>query len=174
MPQLARRAEGRISIVPYAEALRGDFKRLNYEWIEKDFTVEPSDERVLSDPQRHVLDKGGHIYFARAAGDIVGTCALIRVREDVYELAKMAVTASLQKQGIGAALLDHAVERSRELGASRLILYSNTLLAPAINLYFKKGFRVIPKTDHHNARANIKMELNLHALRRSATHARNG
>jgi GNAT superfamily N-acetyltransferase len=91
----------------------------------------------------------------------VGTYALLRVEPGGYELAKMAVTASHQKRGIGTALLDHALAQARALGAEKLVLYSNTRLAPAINLYFKKGFRVIPKTDHHNQRANIKMELHL-------------
>ena len=48
--------------------------------------------------------------------------------------------------------------KARVLKLERLVLYSHTRLAPAINLYFKKGFRVIPKLDHHNDRANIKME----------------
>ena len=32
-------------------------------------------------------------------------------------------------------------------------------LATAVNMYFKYGFRVIPKNDFHNNRANIKMEM---------------
>ena len=106
-----------------------------------------------------MLDRGGYIYFAEMGKEIVGTYALMKVRAHVYEIAKMAVTQAKQKQGIGTALLDHALARSRAIGARKLILYSNTLLAPAINLYFKKGFRVIPKEDYHNERANIKMEL---------------
>ncbi|MCP4591397.1 MAG: GNAT family N-acetyltransferase [bacterium] len=161
LQQLAQHQEEHVRIIRYAEPLKDHFKRLNCEWIEKDFVVEPSDERVLSDPQRYVLDEGGQIYFAQSGQQIVGTYALMRVHEYVYEIAKMAVTSPHQRRGIGTALLDHAIDRSRDLDAHRLILYSNTRLAPAINLYFRKGFRVIPKDDHHNERANIKMELRL-------------
>ncbi len=157
--RLARQEGMQAHIIAYNNSLKGDFQRLNYEWIEKYFTVEPSDKRVLENPQKFVLDKGGHIYFAKIGGEIVGTYALMKVCAHVYELAKMAVTESKQKQGIGTALLEHALARSRAINARKLILYSNTLLAPAINLYFKKGFRVIPKEDYHNERANIKMEL---------------
>ena len=41
----------------------------------------------------------------------------------------------------------------------RLILYSNTDLKIAVSMYAKFGFRIIPKTDFHNERANIKMEM---------------
>ncbi|UCD49095.1 MAG: bifunctional helix-turn-helix transcriptional regulator/GNAT family N-acetyltransferase [Phycisphaerales bacterium] len=159
LQQLAQRDRTQISIVPYDESLKEAFKRLNCEWIETHFTVEPSDERVLSNPQKYVLEQGGFIYFAQAGSDIVGTYALLRVDAQTYEIAKMAVTATHQQRGIGTALLDHALAQARALGAGRLILYSNTRLAPAINLYFQKGFRVIPKNDYHNERANIKMEL---------------
>lgn len=161
LQQLARREKTPVEIVPYDPSLKDAFKRLNLEWIEKDFSVEPSDRRVLSNPQKYVLDRGGLISFAQSGDEVVGTYALLRVDARTYELAKMAVTASHQQRGIGTALLDHALAQARALGARRLVLYSNTHLAPAINLYFQKGFRVIPKTDPHNRRANIKMQLNL-------------
>jgi DNA-binding MarR family transcriptional regulator/N-acetylglutamate synthase-like GNAT family acetyltransferase len=159
LQQLARQKGAKVRIIAYQDSLKTDFKRLNYEWIEKNFSVEPSDKRMLTNPQRHIIDKGGHIYFAALGKEIVGTYALIRVRAHVYELSKMAVGEAKQKQGIGTALLNHAIVRARAIHAHKLILYSNTLLAPAINLYFKKGFRVVPKDDYHNERANLKMEL---------------
>lgn len=159
LKQLARQGSMKLDIIAYKDSLKNDFKRLNYEWIKKYFVVEPSDKRVLTNPQKYVLDKGGYIYFAESDGNVVGTYALMKVRANVYELAKMAVTESKQKQGIGTAMLVHSIARSRALNAHKLILYSNTILAPAINLYFKKGFRVITMKDYHNERANIKMEL---------------
>lgn len=163
LQQLDRQGQAKVRIIAYQDSLKDDFKRLNYEWIEKYFTVEPSDKRMLTHPQKNIIDKGGQIYFAALGKKIVGTYALIRVRTHVYELSKMAVSEAKQKQGIGTTLLNHAITRARAFHAHKLILYSNTLLAPAINLYFKKGFRVVPKDDYHNKRANIKMELCLRA-----------
>jgi len=161
LEQLARQQAMHIDIVPYDDSLKDAFERLNLEWIKKDFTVEPSDQRVLSNPRQYILDPGGAIYFAQSGDEVVGTYALLHVDAQTYELAKMAVTATYQRRGIGTALLGHALAQARALGIRRLILYSNTRLAPALNLYFAKGFRVIPKDDHHNDRANIKMELDL-------------
>ncbi len=148
-----------VQIVSYRDAYKGHFKTLNYEWLEQHFTVEASDKRVLSHPKKYIIDQNGFIYFAKLGNDIVGTYALIRFSAKVCELAKMAVTEAYQKQGIGTQLLDHALARARALKLEKLALYSNTQLAPAINMYFKKGFKVIPKHDHHNNRANIKMEI---------------
>ena len=60
-----------IAIVPYSIALKEYIKTLNYEWLEKHFFVEPSDVDQLSDPQSHIIDKGGHVYFAQYNNEIV-------------------------------------------------------------------------------------------------------
>jgi putative acetyltransferase len=41
-----------------------DFARLNIEWLERGFTVEPHDREVLGDPEAHILAPGGRILFA--------------------------------------------------------------------------------------------------------------
>jgi DNA-binding MarR family transcriptional regulator/N-acetylglutamate synthase-like GNAT family acetyltransferase len=147
-----------VKIIDYQERYKESFKKLNYEWIEKDFVVEKSDEFVLSNPKKAILSKGGYIFFAKHQSQIIGTFALIKVDDTCYELAKMAVASAYQNRGVGRKLLDHAIQKAKSLKLKRLILYSNTLLAPAINMYFQYGFKVIPKTDAHNKRANIKME----------------
>ena len=148
-----------VEIIEYSEKFKNYFKILNLEWIEKLFVVEPTDEYVLSNPVESIIDKGGFIYFAKYNNEIVGTFALIRVNENTYEIAKMAVTEKYQNRGIGKMLMDIAIQKAKEMKLDSIILYSNTNLATAVNMYFKYGFRVIPKNDFHNNRANIKMEM---------------
>jgi ribosomal protein S18 acetylase RimI-like enzyme len=148
-----------IKIIEYSDRFKEFFKILNYEWIEKFFVVEPTDEYVLSNPGETIIDKGGFIYFAKCNNEIVGTFALMKIDDFTYEIAKMAVNEKYQNQGIGKILMDKAFEKAKELNLTKLILYSNTNLATAVNMYFKYGFRLVPKTDHHNNRANIKMEM---------------
>ena len=148
-----------IKIIPYTAANKENIKALNYEWLQQYFYVEPSDEEQLSDPQYHIIDKGGHIFFATFEDQIVGTSSLIKVNDTEYELAKMAVTEKYKGKGIGKNLLECCVEKAKDLGATKLILYSNTKLLSAINLYTKFGFKEIPMpTDVHYERANIMME----------------
>lgn len=116
------------------------FGRLNREWLEKYFRVEPVDEPVLDDPDTHILARGGVILYALQDGLAVGTVALKNQGEGVFELTKMAVTQACQGQGLGRQLLGAVVDRFGEIGGSRLYLESNSRLAPALALYESAGF----------------------------------
>ncbi|MFN0083038.1 MAG: GNAT family N-acetyltransferase [Ferruginibacter sp.] len=148
-----------ISIIPFSENNKEYIKALNYEWLQKYFYVEPTDVEQLSDPQFHIVDKGGHIYFAGYNGKIVGTASLIKVNDTIYELAKMAVTEAYRGLGIGKILLEYCLKKAPELGASKLILYSNTKLKAAIHLYKQHCFKEVELPAHvHYARADIMIE----------------
>ena len=116
------------------------FGRLNREWLDKYFRVEPVDEPVLDDPDTHVLAHGGVILYAVQADRAVGTVALKHQGGGVFELTKMAVTEACQGQGVGRDLLRAAIDRFHEIGGSRLYLESNSRLAPALALYESAGF----------------------------------
>lgn len=150
---------GTIEIIEFSENLKEYFKKLNTEWIDKYFVLLQSDEYVLTYPTESIINKGGFIYFAKVNNEIVGTFAMIKVDEITYEIAKMAVTEKYQNHGIGRKLMEFAIKKAKDMKLARLILYSNTDLKIAVNLYSKFGFITIPKTDFHNERANIKMEL---------------
>jgi len=147
-----------IKILDYNDKLKEPVKLLNYEWLNKYFEVEPCDEKVLSSPKSEIINKGGYIFYAKFRKKIVGTVVLFKINSNTYEIAKMAVTEKCQGKGIGKKLLEHSLNISGRLGAKKLILYSNTKLAHAINLYFKAGFRVVPMDKAYIKRANIKME----------------
>lgn len=139
------------------------FEKFNRDWIEKYFWMEPVDIEVLQKPEIHIINKGGNIFMAMADKEMAGTVALKYVEPGVYEFTKMAVDEKFQGRKIGLALAEAAIQRARKLGASKIILYSNTLLGPAIKLYEKLGFKEIA-LDGPYKRSNIKMELNLKIL----------
>ena len=143
----------------YNKEYAKDFKQLNLEWIEKYFVVEEHDLEQLSNPKENIIDKGGEILFALYEGEIAGVCALIKTGEYEFELAKMAVSPRFQGKQIGYKLGKYAIETAKLFGAKRIWLESNRILAPAINLYIKLGFKEIPITATPYARADIKMEL---------------
>lgn len=150
-----------IKIVDYTDETRSFIKTLNYEWLQKYFSVEPNDVRQLSNPRKEIIEKGGHIYYASYNGQIAGTATLIFIEPGIYELGKMAVTERLQGKGIAHRLLEHCIAKAAQLGATKIILYSNTKLHPAINLYRKFGFAEVPLLNSHYVRSDIKMEKEL-------------
>ena len=89
---------------------------------------------------------------------MAGTFALIKESDDVFELSKMAVNEKFQGKKIGNQMLDFCLQKAKELGAVKVILYSNTILAPAIHLYKKYGFTEVPIGNSEYKRSNIKME----------------
>lgn len=140
------------------------FKALNEEWIKRYFKMEVKDEAMLSDPQRGVIERGGMILMATIDGQRVGCCALLRINEDEFEVAKMAVASECQGRGIGRRLLHAAIEDARRMRAHRLYLETNHMLKPAIQLYESFGFRHLDPTQVPPSpydRVDVYMELNL-------------
>ncbi|MBW4657700.1 MAG: bifunctional helix-turn-helix transcriptional regulator/GNAT family N-acetyltransferase [Drouetiella hepatica Uher 2000/2452] len=165
--QAVRKARERqhIEIIDYSPEFHDDFKRLNYEWIEKYFKLEEFDYQSLDHPDERILQPGGHIYMAvdnsEMSSEVVGTCALIKIDNDTYELAKMVVAERVRGKGIGWLLGQAAISKARDLGAKVICLESNTVLEPAINLYQKLGFRRVVGHASPYERCNIQMELSL-------------
>jgi len=75
------------------------------------------------------------------AGQVVGTVGLWRVTETECELRKMYLAQQVRGTGSGRRLLDHALERARELGFKRVTLETASVLRDAITLYERNGFR---------------------------------
>jgi ribosomal protein S18 acetylase RimI-like enzyme len=148
-------------LVDYRPEWQPHFERLNKAWLEEYFTVEPIDEWVLGHPEEAILRDGGRILFVEDGdtGAIVGTVALRWLEPEVLELTKMAVDRAWRGHGLGKMLCQAAIRRAGELGAHKLILYSQTGLAAAIAIYRRLGFTEIPLEPGTYARADIKMEL---------------
>ena len=149
------------SIIEYQAQYHAEFRELNLEWLDKYHLTESHDLEVLDDPEGAILQRGGHIYLALQDGKVVGTSALAREDDETFELAKMSVAPSLRGQGIGQLLIGHCIARARDLGAKKLLLWSNSQLQPAIALYSKFGFRHTPVVDSPFVTADVRMELTL-------------
>ena len=149
-----------IKIIPFGEQYAKDFYDLNIEWLETFFYVEAHDEEVLSQAKKYIIDNGGFIFFAKRAETIVGTVALMKIEENIFELSKMAVLPTFRGKKIGQQLLQYCLDFSKENNFEKLLLYSNRSLENAIYIYRKYGFIEIPiEKNNPYARGNIKMEL---------------
>lgn len=153
-----------LRIIDFDPRWRDDFARLNIEWLERWFEVEPIDREVLGDPETHILAHGGRVLFALLRDEdgherVVGTVALKRESEGVFELTKMAVEEGRRGLGIGRRLMEGALETYRTLGGHELFLESSSKLGPALALYESVGFRhyPAPRPGSHYHRADVYM-----------------
>ncbi|AZB00726.1 GNAT family N-acetyltransferase [Chryseobacterium joostei] len=154
-----------VKIIAYEPQYKGAFKALNEEWIKTFFVMEASDYKLLDNPEEQILNKGGHIGFALLNGEAVGTCALVKAKDEplTFELSKMAVSPKAQGKKIGYLLGNALVEKAKELKAEKVFLETNSVLVPAIKLYEKLGFRHMPITNPGYDRVDVQMELDLKA-----------
>lgn len=147
-----------ITLHDWRPEWRRHFERLNLDWLERYFSVEDIDRRLLGDPERWILAPGGHVFFAAEGDRVVGTGALLRESEGVYELGKMAVEPGRQGHGIGRLIVQAAIDRFVALRGTKLFLETNSGLAPALHLYESLGFRHQgQRVDSHYARSDVYM-----------------
>lgn len=150
-----------IDIINYDQQYTEAFAALNRAWLQKYFVVEPIDEEIFANPKEYIVNNGGYIFFAKMDDKIVGTFALMKTEEVIFELSKMAVAEEFQGKKIGNKMLEFCLEKAKRLNAHKIILYSNTSLQPAIHLYKKFGFKEVPLGNVEYKRADIKMEIDL-------------
>lgn len=149
-----------VQIINYNPSHHEAFKKINKDWIADKFVVEDVDIEVLDNPDKYILNNGGHIFMAEYDGELVGTCSLTNEGEGLYELTKMGVDKNYRGLKIGFHLGEATVNKAKELGAKKLILHSNREgSAAAIELYKKLGFVEVPMGNVQWKRANIQMEI---------------
>ncbi|UWY27579.1 bifunctional helix-turn-helix transcriptional regulator/GNAT family N-acetyltransferase [Flavobacterium sp. TR2] len=159
--QKKKRESKDVQIVDYEPKYQEAFRALNVEWISAYFEMEEADYKALDNPDDYILKKGGKILVALYENEPVGVCALIKMNNSEYdfEMAKMAVSPKAQGKSIGWLLGKAIAEKAKELGAKKIYLESNTILKPAINLYYKLGFEKVFGLETPYKRCNIQMEL---------------
>lgn len=153
-----------LHIIDFDPRWRADFARLNIEWLQRWFVVEPIDQEVLGDPETHILADGGAVLFAIATDDAgeetaVGTVALKHEGAGVFELTKMAVSPQARGRGVGRRLMEASLQSFHALGGRELFLESSLQLGPALKLYESVGFvhHPAPRPGSHYARADVYM-----------------
>jgi GNAT superfamily N-acetyltransferase len=150
-----------INIISYTDNHHDHFRKLSMEWLDHYNLVESHDLMVLDDPRGTIIDRGGFIWLAEVNGEIVGSAALMKEKDGVYELAKMAVTKRFRGKGISKMLIEKCIDKARLIGAKKLTLFSNHQLQTALKLYEKYGFMHVEVHDSPFETADVKMEMNL-------------
>jgi N-acetylglutamate synthase-like GNAT family acetyltransferase len=147
------------NLIDYEDRYQSVFKSMNAEWLEQYNLMEPHDLEILDNPRKTILEPGGFIWLAQCDGVIVGSAALIKEHDGIYELAKMSVAKDHRQKGLSKRLLERCIERAKAVNAQKIILFSNHQLEAALGLYEKYGFQHVPVVDSPFLTADVRMEL---------------
>jgi N-acetylglutamate synthase-like GNAT family acetyltransferase/DNA-binding transcriptional ArsR family regulator len=155
-----------LRLVEYDDRLAPEFDAITREWVEDMFVLEKKDIEIIEHPREMIIDRGGVILFVEAADlGIIGTCALMPVDGDAFELTKMGVRASARGLKAGDFLLQRTIERARQMPIESLFLLTNKKCEAAIHLYEKAGFihdaEIMEQYGKRYARCDVAMSFDM-------------
>lgn len=108
---------------------------------------------------RRVADRASHSELLVAVDDrtgaLLGTVSFVRAGSPYSEVASdgetefrmLAVARSARGRGVGRLLAQACLDRSRAVGAARVVISTSTDMAPAHRLYESLGFVRLPERD---------------------------
>jgi GNAT superfamily N-acetyltransferase len=130
-----------IEFLAFSDELAPHFESINAQWINAMFVLEDIDKQVLQQPRKHIIDKGGKIWFAKHPQlGVIGACALLNKGEGNFELTKMGVLDSARGLKVGELLLQFVIKEALKIPVVCLFLLTNAKCEAAIHLYEKNGF----------------------------------
>jgi N-acetylglutamate synthase-like GNAT family acetyltransferase len=151
-----------IEILLFNDLLAPYFEHINGQWINAMFVLEDIDKQVLQQPRKHIIDKGGKIWFAKHASlGIIGACALLNKGGGNFELTKMGVLDTARGLKVGEVMLRYVIQQAKEMNITCLFLLTNSKCEAAIHLYEKNGFehdkQIMQTYGQSYARCNVAM-----------------
>jgi ribosomal protein S18 acetylase RimI-like enzyme len=149
-----------VLVTDFQSRYSSQFYQLNRVWIEESWVLEDSDKKDLLNPEI-IIHSGGQIFFAISNHEVIGTVAMIKNSDKIYELAKMTVKSNYRGKGIANLLMDKCIEFAFKKNASEIFLISNDSLTVARNLYEKYGFKEVVLDSQKYKRGNVKMILQI-------------
>ncbi|SKA94291.1 putative acetyltransferase [Prosthecobacter debontii] len=115
----------------------------------------------LFDLEGHYAQRGGCFeVVVDPNGKIIASVGLQPQGEGLCELRKMYLLPQHRGRGIGRTLLDHALQRARELGFREIHLETASVLKEATAMYERAGFQPY-QPEHCSARCDLAYRLML-------------
>jgi len=89
-------------------------------------------------------------WVAEQQGRILGSVFLVRQDNKTGKLRLLYVEPSARGSGLGKRLVTACIEGARKAGYSKLVLWTNDVLAAARSIYQRAGFRLVEEERHHS------------------------
>jgi DNA-binding MarR family transcriptional regulator/N-acetylglutamate synthase-like GNAT family acetyltransferase len=123
-----------------------------------DETFEALVAEIVAKFVQHYDAKREQCWMAERSGEMVGSVFLVSESKTVAKLRLLLVEPSARGLGIGARLVAECVRFARKVGYKKLMLWTQSELDAARQVYKKMGFQVIEKKCHHSFGKDLTAE----------------
>jgi putative acetyltransferase len=89
----------------------------------------------------------GLFLVALKDGHVVGTGAIHPKSNEIAEITRMSVAASLRRKGIGKLILEKLCDHARSIGCRKVILETTETWQEVIAFYQRSGFQITHHLD---------------------------
>lgn len=160
--KIIQRTIDEMGFTEYEKKYLKDFQQLNEDWLNSYLELTEHDIKTLSDPYSEIIKKDGNIFLLISEKKVIGTYALQRVSTKVCELSKFTIKKEFRGWKLGERMLEHAIEKAKDLKYESIVLLTHPKLKEATKLYKKYEFEVIPEHTEiidKTGRCSIHMQL---------------
>lgn len=115
-----------------------------------DGTYEALVAQITADFIRNFKPEREHCWIAERHGEMIGSVFLIEESEDVARIRLLYVEPKARGLGVGQTLVNECIQFAKQVGYSKIILWTNSILVSATRIYESFGFRLTSEDPHHS------------------------
>jgi ribosomal protein S18 acetylase RimI-like enzyme len=143
------------------EDVPGILKLIGGVYAEYDCVLDAeTEERHLLEPGTYFRSHGGEFWVVEDDGVIRATVA-VTLKDNTGELKSLYVDTSLRRQGWGHRLTNLAIDYVRQMGGTKMILWSDTRFTNAHRLYRSMGFQEMGIRELHDSNNSVELSFEM-------------